>query len=131
MRSPSRSTAAPAGPARSTSSTQLPSGDTEAVLSTQSLGNAIPERVPCVKCGLDGLRAFIPHLGVLAAQIDQHLHGHWRVLFPVDLDMPGQIILERTQIPAGVVDADDLLEHLRDEIFPPECERRRLAVDRS
>src|ERR1022692_1436124 len=66
---------------------------------------------------------------VFAAEVSEHLHCHRRVLLAVDLDVASQVVNERVERSEALVDADDLLEHVRDQVLAAEGERRGLHVD--
>ncbi|WSP93541.1 hypothetical protein OG332_36430 [Streptomyces sp. NBC_01233] len=67
---------------------------------------------------------------VVAAESDEHQHGHWGVLLPVDLYAPRQVVDEGAEPAPVVVDGHHMLEHFGGEILAAEGERGGATVDR-
>src|SRR6202034_2381032 len=77
------------------------------------------DAVPQARAGREGevdrLGALRPLAAVFTAEVSEHLHRHRRVLLAVDLDVTSQVVDERAERSDALVDADDLLEHVRDQ----------------
>src|SRR5712691_707162 len=92
--------------------------------------DSVPQPASGLKSEVDRLLALAPLAVIVTAQVGQHLHGHRRVLFRVDLNVAPQVIHEYRELVTEVpVDLHYLIEHVGDKVLAAERERGGLAMN--